>query len=142
MRFFFYGTLMDADIRQAVLGERAPQTVEPATLAGFRRCAAASGAYPVIVKANGYEVRGIVARGLDKTAQARLNRYEGPEYEMIDVAVSTPTKRELWACAYVPSRKNAPRVSPGEWTLELWERRFKREMLALIRMGLSATTKR
>jgi gamma-glutamylcyclotransferase (GGCT)/AIG2-like uncharacterized protein YtfP len=142
MRFFFYGTLMDADIRRAVLGERAPETVEPATLPGYRRCAAANGAYPVIVKANGYEVRGVVARGLDKTAQARLNRYEGDEYELIDVAVRTPTKSELWVAAYVPGKKNAPALSPGEWTLDVWERRFKRHMLSLIRMGLSATTKR
>jgi hypothetical protein len=44
MRFFFYGTLMDEDIRRAVLGDRAPDAVEPATLIGYRRMAAAGGA--------------------------------------------------------------------------------------------------
>ena len=142
MRFFFYGTLMDADIRRAVLGDRAPETVEPATLIGYRRVAAAGGAYPMLVKANGYEVDGIVARGLDKMAQARLNRYEGEEYELIDVEVATREKRALRVMVYVPVKESPPRASPGPWTLDMWERRHKRQMLSLIRMGLSATSRR
>jgi hypothetical protein len=142
MRFFFYGTLMDADIRQAVLGDRAPETVEPATLLGYRRVAAANGAYPLLVKASGYEVDGVVVRGLDKTAQLRLNRYEGDEYALIDVVVATREKRALRVMVYVPARDNAPRRSPGPWTLDMWQRRHKRELLALIKMGFSATSKR
>jgi gamma-glutamylcyclotransferase (GGCT)/AIG2-like uncharacterized protein YtfP len=142
MRFFFYGTLMDADIRRAVLADRAPESTEPATLAGYRRVAAANGAYPILVKASAYEVDGVVVRGLDKVAQARLNRYEGPEYELRDVDVATREKRALRVLVYVPSRDNAPRVSPGPWKLDMWQRRFKRELLALIKMGLSATSKR
>lgn len=142
MRFFFYGTLMDADIRRAVLGDRAPDTVEPATLLGYRRVAAANGAYPMLLKANGYEVDGVVARGLDKVARARLDRYEGDEYELIDVDVATREKRDLRALVYMPARDNAPRMSLGPWTLDMWQRRFKRELLAMIKMGLSATSKR
>jgi hypothetical protein len=142
MRFFFYGTLMDADIRRAVLGDRAPETVEPATLLGYRRVAAANGAYPMLLKASGYEVDGVVVRGLDKLARARLDRYEGDEYEPIDVDVATREKRALRVLVYMPARDNAPRKSPGPWTLDMWQRRFKRELLALIKMGLSATSKR
>ena len=142
MRFFFYGTLMDADIRRAVLGDRAPEAVEPATLLGYRRVAAANGAYPMLLKASGYEVDGVVVRGLDKIARARLDRYEGDEYELIDVDVATREKRALRVLVYVPARDNSPRMSPGPWTLDMWQRRFKRELLALIKMGLSATSKR
>ena len=35
--FFFYGTLMDAGVRRAVLGAKAPKRLEPATLIGWRR---------------------------------------------------------------------------------------------------------
>ena len=37
MRFFFYGTLMDEDVRRAVLGVRSLAPTERATLEGWRR---------------------------------------------------------------------------------------------------------
>ena len=46
MRFFFYGTLMDADIRRAVLGVRALAPAERATLDGWRRVKKAGVSYP------------------------------------------------------------------------------------------------
>ncbi|MBL8834369.1 MAG: gamma-glutamylcyclotransferase, partial [Rhodospirillales bacterium] len=47
MRFFFYGTLIDPDVRRAVLGRLAPASVEPATLKGWRRFSAKGVTFPI-----------------------------------------------------------------------------------------------
>jgi hypothetical protein len=61
LRFFFYGTLIDADVRRLVLGRLAPDEVEPATLSGWRRVKLAGVTYPGIVPdAKGW-VEGVLA---------------------------------------------------------------------------------
>ncbi|CAN0557895.1 unnamed protein product, partial [Laminaria digitata] len=50
--FFFYGTLIDADVRAAVLGSfTESETVLPDRLPGWRRAGLRGRRYPVIVPA-------------------------------------------------------------------------------------------
>src|SRR5512134_3020809 len=79
MRFFFYGTLMDEDVRRAVLGVRALAPVERATLEGWRRVKKAGVSYPVIVRARNHKVDGVLMHGIDRRAHELLLEYEGDE---------------------------------------------------------------
>lgn len=130
MRFFFYGTLMDADVRRAVLRERAPLAVEPAVLRGWRRVPVAGAAFPMLRADRLGRVDGVLARGLDRIAHARLVRYEDADYRMIHAVVSIGA-RKVPARVFVPAR-NRLRGRRGHWDLRLWQRRDKKSALARI----------
>jgi hypothetical protein len=127
MRFFFYGTLMDADVRRAVLGARAAAPAEPAVLDGWRRVKLAGVSYPVILRARGQKVEGILMHGVDRRGLEMLQRYEGDEYAMIAVEVSAGADR-IAAKVFVP-RPGMPIRARGPWALADWQRRFKRRFL-------------
>lgn len=134
MRFFFYGTLIDADVRRAVLGPHAPRHVEPALLDGWRRIPVRGKTYPVIVVDPGFKVDGVLVRGLNAAARRRLERYEDKDlYAVVDVAV-VPTGRQRPVPALVFAAKAAGfRRSPGTWEIAAWRRRHKRRFL--LRLG-------
>ncbi|EME68288.1 putative avirulence induced gene (AIG) protein [Paramagnetospirillum caucaseum] len=129
---FFFGTLMDGDVLAAVLGRRlAPDSMEPARLAGWRRVAIAGRTYPMLTPHPTGGVDGLLAHGLDGNDRRRLDHYEGAEYRagMLTVrrADGSETAAETYLCR--------PEVAAGreEWRLETWRRRHKRAALARIR---------
>src|SRR5690606_9848568 len=78
MRFFFYGTLLDADLRRVLCGPAADRwTIASATLADHRRGRSPGRTYPFLLPAPGESVDGIVADGVDATAAAVMTLYEG-----------------------------------------------------------------
>ncbi|MEE8559476.1 MAG: gamma-glutamylcyclotransferase family protein, partial [Alphaproteobacteria bacterium] len=78
MRYFFFGTLMDPDVRALVIGGPAPASrIEPATLAGFRRVHVAGRSYPMLISDALGRVEGCLVRGLDGRARARIGQFEG-----------------------------------------------------------------
>ncbi len=130
MRFFFYGTLIDADVRRAVLGPYAPRRVEPAVLRGWRRVPVRGRTYPVIVADPAASVDGVLVRGLNTAAKRRLERYEDADlYEMAELDV-TPTGRlrAVRALTFVAKAPGLRRGS-GTWEIAAWQRRHKRRFL-------------
>jgi hypothetical protein len=128
MRFFFYGTLMDEDVRRAVLGVRSLAPTEKAILKGWRRVRMAGVSYPMIVRARNHEVEGILMHGIDARARDLLQRYEGDEYTMLAVEVETGDASKLSARMFVP-RPGLTVRGRGPWDLETWRRRHKRRFL-------------
>lgn len=130
MRYFFYGTLMDDDVRRVVLGRRAPRTVTPAVLEGWGRVLVAGASYPAIVRRAGARVDGVLARGIDAAAARRLDRYEGAEYVAIEAEVRTSARSTpVTAIVFVP-RPGHVRTRAGKWDFDIWRRRRKRSFLA------------
>ncbi len=125
MRLFFFGTLLDAELRQAVIGRALP--AEPAVVRGFRRVVVAGRGYPMLVAAAGGRVDGIVVGGLDPEAIRRLHAYEGGEYALRPIRVRTGAGPVLPALAF----RCRAGVVPGraEWRFERWQRRHKRSVL-------------
>ena len=143
MRFFFYGTLMDADVRRAVLGPAAPATVEPATLAGWRRVPVAGASYPMVVRAAGSRIEGVLVRGLDGRARDLLIAYEGDGYRMLETIVTAAiSQKRCRAFVFVPDRRGRSKTPPkrgrGAWILASWRRRHKRRFLARLASAASA----
>lgn len=124
MRFFFYGTLMDTDVRDAVLGRRdAAISVEPALLEGYRRVTMRGRSYPVAIARRGHSIEGVLARGLNAADFERLTRFEGGEYRALECRVSIAPGRRRAAWTYIASAAAALTVEA--WSFESWQRRHK-----------------
>ena len=124
MRLFFFGTLMDGELRTLVIGRALPDaSIEPATIRGFRRVPVAFRAYPMLVRRGAGRVDGVLVGGLDAAALRRLQAYEGEEYALRPGRVRTGAGRMVAALAFLCRR----RVTPGhrDWRLDRWQRRHK-----------------
>lgn len=132
MRFFFYGTMMDPDVRRIVLGaEAARVSLRPARLAGYRRVQAAIPAHPVLVRCTGRRVDGVLAEGLGREGLFRVAHFEGPEFFPRREWVWVPGGRRLPACVLLPRRADFATDRP--WDFTLWRLREKRRLLGHLR---------
>lgn len=127
MRFFFYGTLMDPDVRSAVLGRAAGRiTVQPAILAGFRRVHAPGKSWPVLVRAAGGRVEGVLAQDIDPPLARTLIRYEGTAYRLDRCRVRTASREVLPAAVFLP---RTPPAGGRNWRHDAWLARDKAAFL-------------
>ena len=131
MRYFFYGTLMDADILSAVIGRAvAAATLIPAELRGFRRVGVEGAAYPILVPQVNGRVDGVVFDGLSPAEIGRLDRYEGPNYRTGEQPVRLGDGRRVTARVYLPTDRIRP--SLVDWSLADWRVNHKAAYLGRI----------
>jgi hypothetical protein len=126
--FFFYGTLLDPDVRALVMGTGAPAALEPATLVGWRRLTHPNATYPMIVPAADVTVAGAIARDLAPPAVSRLIVYEGTDYTIAAVEVQLRDGGAVAAELFVPAGRVVGTGKP--WDLAAWQRRHKRRYIA------------
>ena len=122
--FFFYGTLIDPDVRRLVLGA-VPKgaEIQPAWLPGFTVRYVLRARYPAIMRKPGVRAPGLAVSGLS-TAQAKLlDRYEGDGYRRETRLVRLSDRRQIAAQVYLPKAKL--RTGPRLWSHESWRRRDK-----------------
>jgi hypothetical protein len=127
MEFFFYGTLLDADIRHLVMPHVAPRLEErPATLPGFRREQANCGYFPVLAQRKASRVEGAVFSGLDVRALLLMAHFEGDEYlpRRLPV-VEQGRRRAVWV--FMPAHGGYATGRP--WSLARWQRTHKRRLV-------------
>jgi hypothetical protein len=137
MVYFFYGTLCDADVQRLVLGYRpGPRQLRPARLPGYRRKRARGRSYPVLLRAAGGQVAGLLFRPARASDAARLSAYEGPEY----VTRILPVRRSHTggvtagcnalgrARVFLPTGASLP-ADVHDWALPRWQRRDKAAFL-------------
>lgn len=126
--YFFYGTLIDADVRAAVLG---PAVVDieaiDDTLSGWRRVFMAGKTYPVIVPSPAHAVTGVRMAIPGEQARRRLTYFEGPEYRIVRVTLASGQEAEVFA--------GSKQARPGtrRWEFDIWTKREKARFLARIR---------
>lgn len=88
MRFFFYGTLIDPEILDAVLRRPFDRIQRRAAVLEGYRCVYRRGAcYPVLVPEAAARVEGTVVAPLTSRDVASLRLYEGPDYEIHEISV-------------------------------------------------------
>lgn len=143
MRFFFYGTLIDPEILDAVLRRPFYRIQRRAAVLEGYRCVYRRGAcYPVLVPGTTARVVGTVVSGLTTRNVALLRLYEGPDYEIHEISVGLSGRRSH------PVRANAFLPGPGWeasseiWTLEDWQRRFSKTFLRRVRRHKRANPSR
>ncbi len=131
--FFFYGTLMDRDVRASVLGNYvADELVSDARLPGWQRVGLRGRSYPVVVPSAAASVEGLevsFAAGTGKAVTDTLISFEGPEYTLKTLILSSDAN----ASVFVGSRHCHPTGRP--WSLSHWEKRHKRAFLSRIQRG-------
>ena len=94
MRFFFFGSLLDADVAELVLGRRpAPRAWEPAALDGYVRAIFAKESYPILVPRAGGRVDGALMRGLSAEDTSRIAWFEEGEYDVRALPVTLDMTR-------------------------------------------------
>ncbi len=103
MRFFFYGTLLDPEMRARILGDEArPVVLEAAILRGWERYFEPGVPWPMIRRRDGVAVEGALANGLSEAAGELLDAYEGEFYRREEVVVERAGER-VAALVYVPA---------------------------------------
>jgi hypothetical protein len=124
MLFFFYGTLMDDEVRQALAGSRARALrVSSGILLNHRRCKARDGNYPVVTPCFGGRVPGLFVEGVDAHLALWIAHYEGPGYLPARVTARDRLGQRLRPWAFMPATR---RHAAGEpWDLGLWQRHDK-----------------
>lgn len=126
MNLFFFGTLMDEDVRTIVCGKRLDR-VEPAIAQGFRRVFVAGRHYPMLLPRPCGWVQGLLVRDVDGDSLHRLQVYEGWEYDLKPIAVRLGDGEQVMASVFLCP----PHIQPDKrpWDLEQWRRRHKRAFL-------------
>ncbi len=136
MRFFFYGTLLDADVMALVIGRRLPPSVfVPAVLPGHSRRRAKGATYPVVVRDVADRVTGVVVGGLTSRDVARLAAYEGPGYRIARLKVRVGGELATVSVFEPIVARLEPSDSP--WDYALWKGRYKRPFVGWLRRALS-----
>lgn len=141
MKLFFFGTLMDPDIRAIVLGrDFDPDRIQPAIVQGFRRVFVAGRHYPMLLRHALGWVEGTLVTGVDAQALHRLQVYEGWEYALRPIQVQTKAGHKVMAHVFMcpPGIEAKPRP----WTLEEWQRRHKRTFLSKAQQHMQRVLRR
>lgn len=140
MRFFFYGTLIDPDVRRVVIGARAATTIvlRDAVLPNWERRALRGVSYPVILPRAGGSVTGLLATGIDAQARRRLIAYEGDGYDLVRVGVVLASMRTKPALVFAPSAGGPLKPDTSHWTYSRWLRESKRDFMREIGDGRAA----
>mgnify|MGYP001204257314 CR=1 FL=1 len=131
MRYFVYGTLLDHQVRQIVLGAAAASQLKetPARLYGYRCVTATGVTYPTLRRAPGGEVTGAILDGVSKEIAAKLADYEDDSYRVSTCTVAVEG-RQVTARVFVP--RGRPAGGP-EWDFARWRKMHKSEFLKQIR---------
>ena len=124
MRYFFYGTLRDPDVRRAVIGPAVDRVrIVPGILPGYRCVFMRGRYYPALRLAPQAEVEGVIADGIDSFQAARIDRFETSEYRLRKAAVRSEDGTESEALVYFTARPGLAGTTP--WRLDDWQRRHK-----------------
>lgn len=137
MDLFFYGTLMDADVRRLVLGPGAERMrLEPARLYGYRRVAKRRSTAPVLISRQGAWVQGFLARRLDSRQVARLRHFEGCNYRLASCAVRLSGGEQASAYVFLGAGDGA--LGQDSWRLAPWQRRHKHAFIRQMALWMAA----
>ena len=136
MRFFFFGLLRDADMREAVLGRRVPpRHMRPARLGGARLATLRGYTYPVLIREAGQHVPGDLVEDLTAEDIARISFFESVEYTVETVAVDLADGGSLEARVFATAARGA--VDQRTWRFEDWIVRHKASDLHEARLWMA-----
>ena len=129
---FTYGTLLVAEVMEAVAGERFASV--PASLDGWERVCVRDAVYPGARAADGASIDGLLWLDVHDDALRRLDRFEGDMYERRVLRVATADGPRD-AQVYVIPRANEHLLEPVPWDLELGRREHLARYLDHCRTG-------
>jgi hypothetical protein len=136
--FFFYGTLVDADVRRLVLGREVPdEAVLGAELADFRRYAVEGQPYPAAVPQAGSTVDGVLLPGVGARDAAILSCFEGTDYMAQPLPVSVPSDEGSARIAWVYVASDRVPLGEPRWLIADWRAQHKPAFIEIATSWLS-----
>ncbi|MEO1091330.1 MAG: gamma-glutamylcyclotransferase family protein [Pseudomonadota bacterium] len=128
--YFFFGTLLDADVLSIVLGRPIePSEYHTAVLRDHQRLAVADVVYPVLRAAPGQDVPGALFSCRSLEEQRRIDHFESGEYETSKVWVR---RRTCLVEALVHTDFDGVfQLLHAPWSLADWQIAHKRRYLQL-----------
>ncbi len=139
--FFLFGSLMDPDIAQVVLGRRlAPRELRAAVLPGYRRLVVAEETYPALAPCVGARVNGVLLRTVSETEVARMRFFESAEFAVQSCRVVLPLGGDAQARVFLASA--VLEYSDREWDYARRLRREKQDYLHATREWMQAFGRR
>ena len=126
---FIYGTLLDEDVRDAVLGHAMPQqNITPAIAPDYAIYTVAGASYPCLLPAAGEQAEGAAVSGLTEEDFHRLDQFEGENYKRVPVMVhlAGDSSQAITAQYYQP---NQSLKTNGRWSLSDWKITEKQNFL-------------
>jgi hypothetical protein len=129
--FFFYGSLMDQELLEAVIDRKATHlSFRPGWLTGYVAETAHGYTFPTLVERAGARVDGLITHGLTDGDIARIAYFEDTEYAPATVDVAT-ADTGIAAQVYVAT---ATLKSSGEpWHFDHWRHHHKPLLVAVTR---------
>ena len=136
MRFFFFGSLRDHDILEAVIGRAFPRRPFPAAhLPDHRLERMAKETFPLLVAAPGARTPGVVVEGLEPADIERIHFFESVEYEPrlhpVELAAGGVLDCHLFAATALAGVTGEP------WHFDDWAARHKAKELREARLWMA-----
>lgn len=129
--FFFYGSLMDRELLEAVIGRNAGHLkFTLGWLKGFAAEIAANYSFPTLIERRAGRVDGLIVEHLTATDVERIAYFEDEEYAPTIADVAT-ADTEIAARFYVATTRLKSSGRP--WNFEHWRRHDKPLLLAVTR---------
>lgn len=134
MHWFFFGSLLDRDVLDVVLGRASEDVVRrPGTLRGYRKLRVADESYPALRADAAADARadGVVFSGFSDADMNRVCYFEGDEFELRPLPVDLDDGGRVDALTFTATEKLL--FSDQVWTLADWQREHKAGFLPLAR---------
>ncbi len=129
--FFFYGSLMDQELLEAVLGRKADRlTFAPGWLSGYIAETAEGYSFPTPIENRAGRIHGVIVKGLTAADVERIAYFEDEEYAPVVADIMT-AHTEIAARLYVATSRLKSSGEP--WSFEKWRKHDKPLLLAVTR---------
>ncbi len=129
--FFFYGSLMDLELLEAVIDRKAGHLAfRPGWLTGYVAETAHGYTFPTLVERPHGRVNGLITHGLTEDDVARIAYFEDTEYAPTTVDVTTA---ETDIAAQVFMATTSLRSTGEPWDFTHWRRHHKPLLVAVTR---------
>ena len=129
--YFFYGSLMDLELLEAVIDRASAHLAfTPGWLEGFAAETAQGYTFPTLIENRHSRVDGLVTQGLTDDDIARIAYFEDTEYQPVPIDVSTADSDIAAQVFMATTTLN----STGEaWSFEHWRQHHKPLLVAITR---------
>ena len=136
MRFFFFGTLRDREILEAVIGRPFPgPPFPPARLPGHRLERMARETFPLLIAAPDAAAPGVVVEGLVAADVERIRFFESVEYEPQPREIELESGGRLDCLVFAATA--AAGLTGESWRYEDWLARHKARELREARLWMA-----
>jgi hypothetical protein len=128
LSFFFFGTLMDRDVLEIVLGRPVGEDeLVPARLRGYRRVRTARRPYPMLRPDPDGVIEGVLLIEASRRDETRILHFESGEYVDRLTAVRSACGREIEARVFFALAEMGETEEP--WEPDSWASRHKAAFL-------------